>query len=207
LTTVYCATGNAGKVREFRMAAEKAPFEIQLLPHFKQLPPAIEDGATFEENAIKKALHYSGYAGGLLFADDSGLEVDALGGAPGVYSARFAGEPSDDQANNRLLLDKLRGVENRAARFVCAIALVDGQHVLGVWRGAVEGTILGEARGNGGFGYDPLFYCPAFGCTFGEATAEQKLSASHRGQAFRAMTAAFAGGDRPGGPFYRGGRL
>jgi XTP/dITP diphosphohydrolase len=189
LTTLYCATGNAGKLREFRMAVDSARIGIELLPGFKQLPPALEDGATFEENAIRKALHYSPHAAGLLFADDSGLEVEALGGAPGVYSARFSGPHATDDSNNRLLLEKLRGVVNRKARFVCAIALVEGDRVSGIYHGAVEGEILHEPRGAGGFGYDPLFYCPAFGCTFGEATAEQKLSLSHRGQAVRAMLA------------------
>jgi len=189
LTTLYCATGNAGKLREFRMAADVTRIGIELLPGFRQLPPALEDGATFEENAIRKALHYSPHAAGLLFADDSGLEVEALGGAPGVYSARFSGPHATDDSNNRLLLEKLRGVANRTARFVCAIALVEGERVIGVYHGAVEGEILHAPRGTGGFGYDPLFYCPAFGCTFGEATAEQKLSLSHRGQAVRAMLA------------------
>jgi len=187
--TLYCATGNAGKLREFRMAALHAPVEIELLAGYKMLPACEEDGATFEENAVKKALHYAPHAAGPLFADDSGLEVDALGGAPGVYSARFSGPGATDESNNRLLLEKLRGVSNRAARFVCAIALIAGGRVAGVYRGAVEGLIIDEARGTGGFGYDPLFYCPAFGCTFGEATAEQKFSLSHRGRALRAMLA------------------
>ena len=189
MTRLYCATGNAGKLREFRMAADSTRIEIELLPRYRQLPAAVEDGATFEENAIRKALHYSPYAGGLLFADDSGLEVEALGGAPGVYSARFSGPQATDESNNRLLLEKLHGVSNRKARFVCAIALVEGERVVGVYHGAVEGIMLDEPRGSGGFGYDPLFYCPAFGCTFGEATGEQKFSLSHRGQAVRAMLA------------------
>ena len=189
MTRLYCATGNAGKLREFRMAADSTRVEIELLPAYRQLPVAVEDGATFEENAIKKALHYGPHAGGLLFADDSGLEVEALGGAPGVYSARYSGPHATDESNNRLLLEKLRGAANRKARFVCAIALVEGARVVGVYHGAVEGVILEEARGSGGFGYDPLFYCPAFGCTFGEATGEQKFSLSHRGQAVRAMLA------------------
>jgi XTP/dITP diphosphohydrolase len=189
LTRLYCATGNAGKLREFRMAADSTRIEIELLPAYMQLPVAVEDGATFEENAIKKALHYGPHAGGLLFADDSGLEVEALGGAPGVYSARFSGPHATDESNNRLLLERLRGAANRKARFVCAIALVEGERVVGVYHGAVEGVIVEEARGSGGFGYDPLFYCPDFGCTFGEATGEQKLSLSHRGQAVRAMLA------------------
>jgi XTP/dITP diphosphohydrolase len=196
LTRLWCATGNPGKLREFRMAAGQAPVEIELLPAYRQLPECVEDGATFEENATKKALHYGAHADRLLFADDSGLEVDALHGAPGVYSARFSGPNATDESNNRLLLQKLRGVTDRSARFVCAIALVEGKNVIGVYRGAVEGVLLEEARGAGGFGYDPLFYCPAFGCTFGEATAEQKFSLSHRGQALRAMLLALQSGDR-----------
>jgi XTP/dITP diphosphohydrolase len=184
---LYCATGNQGKLREFRMAAGHAPVEIDLVPAFRELPPAIEDGATFEENAVKKALHYARYADGLLFADDSGLEVDALGGAPGVYSARYSGPEATDEANNRLLLENLRGVADRRARFVCAIALVEGGAVRGVYRGSVEGRIIDEARGPHGFGYDPLFFHEPFGCTFGEADDEQKFAVSHRGQALRAM--------------------
>ena len=187
---LFCATGNAGKLREFRMASGTGVASIELLPNYRQLPPCVEDGATFQENAIIKARHYGPHAAGLLFADDSGLEVDALGGAPGVYSARFSGPHASDESNNRLLLEKLAAVENRAARFVCAIALVEGARLLGVYGGAVEGRILDEPRGSGGFGYDPLFYCPAFGCTFGEAAAEQKFAVSHRGQALRAMLAA-----------------
>jgi XTP/dITP diphosphohydrolase len=190
LTRLYCATGNPGKLREFRLAAGLAPVEIEPLPDFRSLPPADEDGATFEENAARKALHYGRYAQGLLFADDSGLEVDALGGTPGVRSARYAGRHGDDAANNRLLLENLRGAADRSARFVCAIALVDSGRVVGVYRGAVEGVILDEARGEGGFGYDPLFFSPALGCTFGEASEERKFEVSHRGQAFRKMLAA-----------------
>ena len=186
---LYCATGNPGKLREFRMAALGNPVEIELLSAYREIPPCVEDGATFEENAAIKALHYAPHAPGPLFADDSGLEVDALGGAPGVYSARYSGPHATDESNNRLLLEKLRGVANRKARFVCKIALVEGERVVGVYHGAVEGAILDEPRGAGGFGYDPLFYCPAFGCTFGEATGERKFSLSHRGQAVRAMLA------------------
>src|SRR5947209_3837147 len=169
------------------MAAGHAPVEIELLPSYKQLPPCVEDGATFEDNAVKKALHYGSHAPGLLFADDSGLEVDALGGAPGVYSARFSGPHATDESNNRLLLERMRGVANRAARFVCAIALVQGSRLAGVHRGEVEGLIIDQPRGAGGFGYDPLFFCPEFGCTFGEATPEQKFALSHRGRALRSM--------------------
>jgi XTP/dITP diphosphohydrolase len=201
LMKLWCATGNAGKLREFRMAAGHAPVEIELLPEYKHLPPCVEDGATFEENAVKKALHYGPHAPGLLFADDSGLAVDALGGAPGVYSARFSGPHATDESNNRLLLErmlleKMRGQTNRRARFVCAIALVEVDRVIGVYHGAVEGVLLEHEHGTGGFGYDPLFYCPAFGCTFGEATAEQKFSLSHRGQALRAMLASLQSGGK-----------
>jgi XTP/dITP diphosphohydrolase len=198
LIRLRCATGNPGKLREFRLAAGLAAVEIELLPGFKELEPCVEDGATFEENAAKKALHYGRHSPGLLFADDSGLEVDALDGAPGVYSARFSlmhppveGPPLPvDEANNRLLLEKLRGVENRSARFVCAIALAEDGELRGVWRGVVEGSIIDQARGAGGFGYDPLFYCPQVKSTFGEATGEQKFAVSHRGQALRKMIAA-----------------
>jgi len=177
------------------MAAGAAPVDIELLPGFREMPACVEDGATFEENAIIKARHYAGLAKGieerfLLFADDSGLEVDALGGAPGVYSARYCGHHGDDLANNRLLIANLQGVENRRARFVCAIALVEGAELRGVYRGAVEGLIVDEPRGAGGFGYDPHFFYPPFGCTFGEAGAERKFAVSHRGQALRAMLAA-----------------
>ncbi len=190
---LYCATGNAGKLREFRLAALQAPVEIDLLPRFRELPAAVEDGSTFAENAVKKALHYGRYADGPLFADDSGLEVDALGGAPGVYSARFSGPGATDESNNRLLLEKLRGVADRSARFVCAIALVDAGEVRGVWHGAVEGRILDAPRGGHGFGYDPLFYYEPFGCTFGEAGDEEKFAVSHRGQALRKMLEAVQG--------------
>jgi XTP/dITP diphosphohydrolase len=198
LTRLLCATGNPGKLREFRLAAALSPVEIELVPGFQQVAPCVEDGRTFEDNAVIKALHYGRHAAGLLFADDSGLEVDALNGAPGVYSARFslleppaAGPPLPvDEANNRLLLEKLRHVENRSARFVCAIALAEDGQLRGVWRGAVEGVILDAPRGQGGFGYDPLFYCPQVGCTFGEAGEEQKFAVSHRGQALRAMLSA-----------------
>jgi XTP/dITP diphosphohydrolase len=207
LIRLYCATGNPGKLGEFRLAAAHAPVSIELLPGFESIPPPVEDGATFEENAALKALHYARAACGagafacqpapfLLFADDSGLEVDALGGQPGVRSARYCGHHGDDEANNRLLLEKLRGAQNRTARFVCAIALVENGRLRGVYRGAVEGAILHEPRGSGGFGYDPLFCYPPFDCTFGEAGAREKFSVSHRGMALRAMLADLQ--DNPG---------
>ena len=187
MTRLYCATGNPGKLREFRMAAGHAPVDVELMPGFRDLPPCVEDGATFEENAILKARHYGRHVSGLLFADDSGLEVDALGGAPGVYSARFSGPAATDESNNRLLLEKLRGVENRTARFVCVIALVENGELLGTYRGAVEGRIIDTPRGTDGFGYDPLFYYEPFHSTFGEVAGDDKFAVSHRGQALREM--------------------
>jgi XTP/dITP diphosphohydrolase len=187
---LYCATGNPGKLREFQLLA--GDVELELVPGFAKLDPCDETGHTFEENAVRKAVHYGPHAPGLLFADDSGLEVDALGGAPGVFSARFAGPGATDAENNRLLLEKLSGVADRRARFVCVIALVDGGRVLETFRGSVEGRILEAPRGSRGFGYDPLFYYLPFGGTFGEITAKPKFAVSHRGQALRAMLAALA---------------
>jgi len=185
--TVYCATGNAGKLKEFQLAAKQAGIDIAALPGFREIPECIEDGATFAENAVKKAQHYGAHVKGKLFADDSGLVVDALDGAPGVYSARFSGPGATDERNNLLLVEKLRGVRDRTARFVCVIALVESAGVPMLYEGSVEGVIVDEPRGTGGFGYDPLFFYPPFGCTFGEASEEQKLSVSHRGQAFYKM--------------------
>jgi len=189
---LYCATTNRGKLREFALAAAGGGVEIRPLENLDQLPEAVEDGETFEANAIKKALHYSRYAPGPLFADDSGLEVDALGGAPGVLSARFAGAGASDDANNRLLLEKLAGVSGRSARFVCVIALADAGALIGTFHGAVEGRILDAPRGAGGFGYDPLFYYPPYDCTFGEVDGERKFAVSHRGEALRAMLRSLA---------------
>lgn len=184
---LYCATSNPGKLREFRGAAG-ASCRIEPLPGLKQIDAPEETGTTFEENAAQKARYYAQFADGTaLFAEDSGLEVDALDGAPGVYSARFAGPGADDPANNQLLLDRLKGASNRRARYVAVIALVlPGRDVL-TFRGTVEGEILLEPRGTGGFGYDPLFYFPDFGATFAEVSAERKLTVSHRGRAVEKM--------------------
>jgi XTP/dITP diphosphohydrolase len=180
---VFCATSNPGKLREFQLAAPD--FDVRALPD--PPPPPEEHGDTFEANAIEKALAYGAHIDGYLFADDSGLEVDALGGAPGVHSARYAGPNATDEANNALLLERLRGIENRAARFVCVIALVRGGALIKTFRGTVEGRIIDAPRGSGGFGYDPLFFCETFGCTFGEAAIDQKMRVSHRAQALEAM--------------------
>jgi XTP/dITP diphosphohydrolase len=185
--TVYCATSNPGKLREFQLAAPD--FDLRQLP--RPVPPPDEHGATFEENAALKAEYYGTFTGGYLFADDSGLEVDALGGAPGVHSARYAASQLNGEAtdadNNALLLQHLTGVANRTARFVCVIALVKNGKLIGTFRGAVEGRILEAPRGQGGFGYDPLFYYEPFGCTFGEAPIGDKMLVSHRAQALEKM--------------------
>jgi XTP/dITP diphosphohydrolase len=183
---VYCATGNAGKLREFHLAGEVLGIDVESLDGMKGIAPPEETGATFEENARIKAEYYSRFAPGLLFADDSGLEVDALAGAPGVYSARYAGEASD-AANNQLLLERLNAEDNRTGRFVCVIALAEKGKTIATFRGEVEGEILRERRGPGGFGYDPLFYYPPFGCTFGEVEGEKKFAVSHRGKALRKL--------------------
>jgi XTP/dITP diphosphohydrolase len=180
---VYCATSNPGKLREFQLAA--LDFDVRPLPH-KAHPPE-EHGVTFEDNAAAKAEYYGTLIEGYLFADDSGLEVDALDGDPGVHSARYAGPDATDEENNALLLAHLAGVTQRHARFVCVIALVHSGTLVRTFRGSVEGRILEAPRGAGGFGYDPLFYHEPFGCTFGEAPIADKMRVSHRAQALSAM--------------------
>ncbi len=180
---MYCATTNPGKLREFQMALQ----EVQPLPGLASIEPCEETGVTFEQNAVRKALYYSKFCDGYVFVDDSGLEVDALQGAPGVYSARFAGPNATDTANNQLLLEKMRGIADRAARFVCVVALAESGRLLSTFRGEVEGELLEAPRGANGFGYDPLFFYPAFGCSFGEAPLERKMEVSHRSQALRQM--------------------
>lgn len=189
---VLVASSNPGKLRDFKAAAAVQGVEIELISGFQQIPEAVEDGETFEENARKKSEHYSRFLPGeLIFADDSGLEVDALGGAPGVISARYAAtaqEPgnSSDEANNLKLLRELAAVsdERRTARFVCVISVAkDGQEVA-QFRGTAEGIVLREERGTEGFGYDPLFYFPGLKKSFGELSGEEKAKVSHRGEAF-----------------------
>jgi XTP/dITP diphosphohydrolase len=187
---LYCATTNPGKLREFRQAIERfggSRIELDPVPGLQAIEPCEESGSTFEENAVQKAVYYSRWAPGPVFADDSGLEVRALGGAPGVYSARYAGPAAADEDNNRLLLERLSGVEDRTAQFVCVAALADRGALLASFRGTVEGRILDAPRGSNGFGYDPLFFYPPFGCTFGEASAERKLTVSHRSRALEQL--------------------
>jgi XTP/dITP diphosphohydrolase len=190
---LYCATSNPGKLREFRGVAGPG-YTIAPLPDLGQIPAPEETGTTFEENATQKARYYAQLGNGAaVFAEDSGLEVDALGGAPGVYSARFAGPDADDAANNRLLLERMKDAADRRARYVAVIALVLPDGGLHTFRGTVEGEILRQPRGAGGFGYDPLFYFPEFGATFAEVTAERKLMVSHRGRAAEKMMEFLAG--------------
>jgi XTP/dITP diphosphohydrolase len=194
---LFLASANPGKLREFQAAARPAGIEVRAIPGFCQLAPCIEDGATFEANARKKALHYSAFTAERVFADDSGICVDALGGAPGVLSARFAGPEASDQANNDKLLLELRRVESsigpasgtRAAHYICVIALAERGQILTVVEGRADGIILATSRGSGGFGYDPYFLYLPLGKTFAELSAEEKFAVSHRGQAFRNLMA------------------
>jgi XTP/dITP diphosphohydrolase len=184
---LYCATSNPGKLAEFQAAA---PPELDLLPADAVDCP--ETGASFEGNAVQKALCYAEALQDLVFADDSGLEVDALGGEPGLRSARFAGPGATDEQNRALLLERLRllrraGGPLPAARFVCVIALAQPGDVLATFQGSAEGVILEAPRGRGGFGYDPLFLFPPLGRTFAELDPAEKFARSHRGRAFRAL--------------------
>ncbi len=186
---ILLATGNAGKVREILDVLGDLPVKIRRLSEFPGLPEAVESGDSFEENAAIKAMHYARLTGIVTLAEDSGIEIDALDGAPGVYSARFAGCHGDDAANNAKVVDLLRGVpeDRRTGRFRCVCVLAGPDAVLASAEGTIEGRILDQPRGSGGFGYDPLFYVPDLGCTTAEVPREQKNRISHRGQALRAM--------------------
>ena len=180
---LWCATTNPGKLREFRLLGT----DIRTFPGMDGVPPSPEDGDSFEANAIQKAVYYSRHIDGLLFADDSGLEVIALNGEPGIRSARFAGEHATYAANNAFLLDRLRGATDRRARFVCVIALASRGAVIATFRGEVEGEILHESRGRCGFGYDPLFFFPPLNRSLAELAEYEKFGISHRGKALRKM--------------------
>ena len=190
MSRILIATSNRGKLRDFRAAAAAYSLEVDSLPRFDELPPVVEDAPDFAGNARKKAEHYSRFAPGeLVLADDSGLEVEALGGAPGVKSARYAANAthanSSDSENNARLLRELAGTRDRGARFVCVISAArDGREVAS-FGGEARGTVLEQPRGAGGFGYDPLFCFPALGKTFAELAPEEKARVSHRGAAFR----------------------
>ena len=200
---VLIATFNPGKLREFAGVAEAYGVAIAGIPGFSSLPPVVEDGATFEANARKKAETYSLAAPGeLVLADDSGLEIDALNGAPGVHSARYAAEEphaattnSDDEANNDRVLRELREIphQNRTGRFVCVLAAARDGRTIQIFRGTAEGVILDAPRGTNGFGYDPLFYFPQIGKTFAELGTAEKARYSHRGAAFRMFLSWYQG--------------
>ena len=192
---VVVATRNRHKVREIAVLLDEAGLDIQpvtideVAPHVE----LIEDEDTFEGNALAKARQASQACGMPAIADDSGIEVDALGGAPGVRSARFAGEPCDDARNNEKMLRETAGVsvEKRTARYRCAAAFVDAKKLEEVVRsGTCEGVLLTSPRGQGGFGYDPLFFLPQLGKTMAEIELEQKNRLSHRAAAFRSLVAA-----------------
>ena len=192
---ILIATSNPGKLRDFAGAAVGCGVEIVGIPDFSSLTPVVEDGLTFEANARKKAEGYSRYVPGeMVVADDSGLEIDALHGAPGVHSARYAADQpdkadanTDDEANNARVLRELKDVPpaQRTGRFVCVLVAARDGRTLATFRGIAEGIILDEARGTNGFGYDPLFYFPQIKKTFAELSAEEKSKYSHRGAAFR----------------------
>ncbi len=192
---VVLASGNAGKVREINQLL--AQHQIQVIPQSDfDTPEAEETGLTFVENAILKARNAARHSGLPAIADDSGIEVDALKGAPGIYSARFAGPACDDQANNDKLLADLQGIadEERTARFQCVLVYLrhaDDPTPL-ICQGTWEGRILHEEQGANGFGYDPLFLVPEFGCSSAELTPEQKNALSHRGQALRKLLTALS---------------
>jgi XTP/dITP diphosphohydrolase len=195
---LYLASGNAGKLDEFRCLVAGQALDLDLLPGFSDIAEFPEDGSTFAENAAGKALYYSRHGGPrqsgsqngeTVFADDSGLVVPALGGAPGVHSARYAGTKASGEQNIAKLLEQLKAKEGplRNAYFVCVIAVARHGRALAIVSGRVDGEILQEPRGSGGFGYDPVFYFPKLEKTFAELSAEEKNQHSHRGKAFRRM--------------------
>lgn len=194
---IYVATSNAGKLADFRQAATMMDVVLEPLPGLSTLAAPEEDSDSFEGNARIKAIYYSGFApDSLVLADDSGLEVDALAGGPGVRSARFAQDVGwvdtglgADRNNNDALLVAMTEAVDRTARYRCALALARYGRVSHVSFGAVDGVLLDEPTGAGGFGFDPLFYVPELGCAMAEATPEQRLQVSHRGRAMRSLLA------------------
>lgn len=204
MRTLLVATTNPDKLREIRPILSGLDLELRTLDRLPPIPPAVEDGRTFADNARKKALHYAAASGLPAVAEDSGLEIDALDGAPGVHSSRFGG------ASAPTYPDKFREIYRRLeardllhgrltpgsprtsgrpskARFVCAVALAEGGSIIFETRGVVEGEVAAEPRGDRGFGYDPVFFYPPLGRTLGELSREEKAVVSHRGQAFRAL--------------------
>ena len=188
MNKIVAGTRNAGKVREIRQALAELPVEVSGIPD-EGLADVEETGVTFSENAILKARYYALHTGEYCLADDSGLEVDALDGAPGVYSARYSGQGATDAANNQKLLLALQDVppEKRTARFRSVLALAGPDGSLLLADGTCEGVILTEARGEGGFGYDPLFWMPDQQKTLAEMTLQEKNAISHRGNALKVL--------------------
>lgn len=184
---VVLASSNPGKLREYRQMAAGSPFQLELLPNFSELPPFDESAPTFAENAAGKALHYSRYTPEIVLADDSGLVVPALGGAPGVHSARYAGPSATDEDRYLKLLREMTGKQGgeRSARFVCIVALARRGRALAVVSDRAEGLLANEPHGSSGFGYDPIFFFPKLGRTFAEVSPSEKNAYSHRGRAFR----------------------
>ena len=185
MKTLILATRNRGKLEEIRLFLSGLVQNVACTADFEGFCETIEDGDTFEANAIKKAREAVAQTGLPALADDSGLVVDALDGRPGIYSARFAGERADDSSNNRKLLEELEKtpMEQRNAAFVCVMAFVTPDGKEEVFRGRISGRIINEARGLGGFGYDPLFLVDGMDCTMAELGLEEKNRISHRGQA------------------------
>lgn len=181
------ATNNQGKVREIKAVLGEFYDDIQSLKDAGIVADVVEDGDSFHANARKKAVEISLMVEGDVLADDSGLCVEALDMAPGIYSARFSGEGADDRKNNEKLLSMLKGVENRRAWFVCALVLANGGVEKLYVEERAEGSIIDDPRGENGFGYDPLFYVEEYGQTFAELPAETKNEISHRGKALRKL--------------------
>lgn len=186
---IIFATGNEDKMREIRAILADLGMEILSMKEAGIKSDIVEDGATFEENAEIKARAIAGRCRDIVLADDSGLEIDALDGEPGIYSARYMGEDTSYRVKNKNLIDRLEGIpdEERTARFVCAIAAVFPDGSSEVVRGTIEGRIGYEERGRNGFGYDPIFIAPEYGCTTAELSEEQKNRISHRGKALEMM--------------------
>jgi XTP/dITP diphosphohydrolase len=197
VSELLLATTNAGKLAEVQALLRTLPVRLISLRDLGTWPEVIEDGASFEDNALKKARTLAKYSGVLTLADDSGLEVDALKGAPGVRSARYSGTDATDESNNAKLLAELSHVpeEKRTARFVCVLALCAPTGIKEEWtvREECQGRITFVPTGENGFGYDPLFYYPPLGKTFGEIDRETKGTVSHRGKALKRMTQILGG--------------
>ncbi len=188
---VVLATTNKNKVKEFKRFTANFPVEVKSLSDFGPLPPVIEDGLTFDANAYKKALHYAKILGLPAIADDSGLAVEALNGAPGVYSARYAGEKASDADNCAKLLGEMSGKTNRKASFFCVLSIAVPSGPALTYEASCEGSILESARGKNGFGYDPLFFFEPLGKTFAEITIDQKNKVSHRGKVLAELSSEF----------------